>query len=153
MGACLVDASDEQPDAVGPFAVYLRGGLGAVADLGNDAFERDGAVEGHFRGEGLLLHEVGEDARVGGEAGEGEAEMGVYADDFFLVGGEFFGVSLGERLIESVRGNYIEMVYTFNATSTVCVLLAIPTTTDPCLTASDAYSTWKIRPCGELVTL
>lgn len=39
---------------------------------------------------------------------------------------------------------------TFNATRTVCVLLAIPTTTEPCLTASDAYSTWKMRPCGEL---
>ena len=30
---------------------------------------------------------------------------------------------------------------TLSATSTVCVLLAIPTTTEPCLTASDAYST------------
>lgn len=39
---------------------------------------------------------------------------------------------------------------TFNATSTACVLLTIPTTTLPCLTASDAYSTWKMRPWGEL---
>ena len=39
---------------------------------------------------------------------------------------------------------------TFNATSTACVLLTIPTTTLPCFTASEAYSTWKIRPCGEL---
>lgn len=39
---------------------------------------------------------------------------------------------------------------TLMATRTACVLLAIPTTTEPCLTASAAYSTWKIRPCGEL---
>jgi hypothetical protein len=29
-------------------------------------------------------------------------------------------------------------------------LLTSPTTTEPCLTASLAYSTWKMRPCGEL---
>ena len=29
-------------------------------------------------------------------------------------------------------------------------MLTIPTTTEPCFTASDAYSTWKIRPWGEL---
>lgn len=39
---------------------------------------------------------------------------------------------------------------TLIATSTTCVLLAMPTTTEPCLTASAAYSTWNIRPCGEL---
>ena len=39
---------------------------------------------------------------------------------------------------------------TLIATRTACVLLAIPTTTEPCLTASAAYSTWNIRPCGEL---
>jgi hypothetical protein len=39
---------------------------------------------------------------------------------------------------------------TFNATSTTFFLLAIPTTTLPCFTASLAYSTWNIRPCGEL---
>ena len=43
-----------------------------------------------------------------------------------------------------------DVMPTFRATRTVCVLLAIPTTTEPCFTASDAYSTWKIRPCGEL---
>jgi hypothetical protein len=47
----------------------------------------------------LLFHEVGEDAGVGGEAGEGEAEMLVDGDDFFLVRGEFFCVSLGGRLV------------------------------------------------------
>jgi len=42
---------------------------------------------------------------------------------------------------------------TFKATSTACVLLTIPTTTLPCLTASDAYSTWNIRPWGELLLI
>jgi len=42
----------------------------------------------------LLLHEIGEDAGVGGEAGEGEPEVRVELDDFFLIGGEFFGVAL-----------------------------------------------------------
>jgi len=42
----------------------------------------------------LLFHEVGEDAGVGGEAGEGEAEVFVDGDYFFLVGGEFFCVAL-----------------------------------------------------------
>lgn len=41
---------------------------------------------------------------------------------------------------------------TLMPTKTECVLLAIPTTTEPCLTASAAYSTWNIRPCGELWT-
>lgn len=39
---------------------------------------------------------------------------------------------------------------TLIATRTACVLLAIPTTTEPCFTASAAYSTWNILPCGEL---
>jgi hypothetical protein len=43
-----------------------------------------------------LFHEVGEDAGVGGEAGEGEAEVFVDGDDFLLVGGELFCVSLKE---------------------------------------------------------
>jgi hypothetical protein len=42
----------------------------------------------------LLLHEVGEDAGVGGQAGEGDAVVGVDGDDFALVGGEFFCVAL-----------------------------------------------------------
>jgi len=39
---------------------------------------------------------------------------------------------------------------TLRPTSTTCVLFTNPTTTDPCFTASCAYSTWNIRPCGEL---
>ena len=72
----------------------LRIGLRAVADHVDDALDGDGAAVGHFRGEGLLLHEVGEDAGVGGEAGEGDGEVVIDADDFLLVGGEFFCVSL-----------------------------------------------------------
>jgi hypothetical protein len=41
-----------------------------------------------------LFHEIGEYAGVRGEAGEGEAEMFVDGDDFLLVRGEFFGVTL-----------------------------------------------------------
>jgi hypothetical protein len=39
---------------------------------------------------------------------------------------------------------------TLTAQRTAWVLLAIPTTTEPCFTASAAYSIWNIRPWGEL---
>ncbi len=58
MRSRLIDACDQQAYAVGSFAVDLRAGLGAVADLGDDAFEGDGAAVGQFGGEGLLFHEV-----------------------------------------------------------------------------------------------
>jgi len=45
----------------------------------------------------LLLHEVGEDAGVGGETGEGDTEVFVDDYDLFLVGGEFFCVALWRR--------------------------------------------------------
>jgi hypothetical protein len=41
---------------------------------------------------------------------------------------------------------------TFTAARTTSVLLTMPTTTEPCLTASVAYSIWNILPCGEKVT-
>lgn len=69
--------------------------LRPVADLCDNALEGDRPAVCHFRGEGLLLHEVEEDTGVGGEAGDGDAEVVIDADDFLLVGGEFFGVSLG----------------------------------------------------------
>jgi hypothetical protein len=96
MRTCLVYTSNEQADAVRTLAVVLRVSLGPVADGGYEALEGDGAAVGEARGQGLLFHEVGEDASVGGEAGEGEAEVFVDGDDFLLVGGEFFGVALGE---------------------------------------------------------
>lgn len=69
-------------------------GLCAVADLSYDSVEGDGAAVCHSRAEGLLFHEVGEDAGVGAEAGDGDAHVCVDFDDFFLVRGEFFCVSL-----------------------------------------------------------
>ena len=147
----LVNTSYEKTHAVWTLPSHLRVPLRALGDLVHDAFQRDGAAVGHLRGEGLLLHEVGEDAGVGGEAGEGEPEVGVELDDFFLVGGEFFGVALeGE---EGVSLSSLETCWersTFTAMRTACVRLTIPTTTEPCLTASWAYSTWKMRPWGEL---
>lgn len=51
---------------------------------------------------------------------------------------------------ETCSAGYLGL--TFNATSTACVLLTRPTTTEPCFSASCAYSTWNILPCGELET-
>lgn len=110
--------------------------------------------------EALLLHEVGEHARVRGQAGDGDADVGVDGEEFLLVRGEFFGISLRVDVnvsfmvvligVGGVRRRSGGAGSTLMAQSTACVLLAIPTTTEPCLTASAAYSTWKIRPCGEL---
>ncbi len=94
MRSQLIYARNQQSDTVGAFAVLLRVDLRAVADHIDDALDGDGAAVGHFRGEGLLFHEVGENAGVGGEASESDGEMVVDTDDFFLVGGEFFCISL-----------------------------------------------------------
>ena len=123
--------------------------LRAVTDGRDEAFEGDGTAVGQARGEGLLLHEVGKDTGVGCQAGERETEVLIDGDDFLLVGGELFCVALGSAL--ALSSTVFEVVKTrrgstFNATSTACVLLTIPTTTLPCLTASLAYSTWNIRP-------
>ncbi len=69
-------------------------GLCAVADGGDESFEGDCSAIGEAGGEGLLLHEVGEDAGVGGEARKGEAEVLVDGNNFLLVGGEFFCIAL-----------------------------------------------------------
>jgi hypothetical protein len=50
----------------------------------------------------LLLHEVGEDAGVGGEACECDSHVLVDGDDLLLVGGEFFGVALRGLLCQCV---------------------------------------------------
>ena len=149
MRSQLVDARDQQSHTIGAFAVVLRIGLGAVADHVDDALDGDGAAVGHLAGQGLLFHEVGEDAGVGGEAGEGHGEVVVDADDFLLVGGQFFGVSLelyvrprgSERKGRIRDGDVVLGAFTFRAVRTTCFLLASPTTTEPCLTASWAYST------------
>jgi hypothetical protein len=94
----FVYACDQKTNAVGSLAVVLGIGLGAVADGGDEAFEGEGAAVDEARREGLLFHEVGEDAGVGGEAGEGEADVFVDGDDFLLVRGEFFCVALGRAV-------------------------------------------------------
>lgn len=108
MWPCLVHARDEQSHAVGPFAVVLRVCLCAVADLDDQALDGDGPRVGHFGGQALLFHEVGEDAGVRGEAGKRDAQVVVYANYFLLVRGEFFGVALagGQGLVwwVGVRG-------------------------------------------------
>jgi hypothetical protein len=76
-------------------------------------------------------------------------------DYLLLIRGELFCVAL-DSVGSSAWGPGVLLVggfgsyLAFNATRTACVLLTIPTTTEPCFTASDAYSTWKIRPWGEL---
>ena len=94
MRTLCVAPCDQQSYAVGTLAVVLCVGLRAIADSSGDFGEWDGAVVGEARGKGLLFHEVGEDASVGGEAGEGEAVVCVDWDDFLLVRGEFFGIAL-----------------------------------------------------------
>lgn len=94
MGPRVVDAGHKQTYTVRSVGVVLGVGLGAVADLLDDAFDGDGAAVGHFGGERLAFHEVCEDAGVGGEAGEGDAEVVIDVDDFLLVGGEVFCISL-----------------------------------------------------------
>lgn len=94
MRSRLVHPSDQQSNAIRSLAVDLCRGLSAVTYLRHDPFERYGTAVGHFRCERLLFHEVGEDAGVRCEAGEGDAEVRVYADYFFLVRGEFFRIPL-----------------------------------------------------------
>ena len=94
MGSRIVDAGHQQAHAVRSVGVILGVGLGAVADLLDDAFDGDGAAVGHFGGERLAFHEVCEDAGVGGEASEGDTEVVIDVDDLFLVGGEVFCISL-----------------------------------------------------------
>ena len=99
-----VDAGDQEADAVRPLAVLLGVDLSAVADAGRDLGELHGAVVGEAGGERLLFHEVGEDAGVGGEAGERDAVVGVDFDDLFLIGRQFLGISLeGWQLATHVR--------------------------------------------------
>ena len=93
----------------------------------------------------MLLHEILEDAGVGGETGDGNSEVVVYAGNLFLIGREFFWTALW------VVAGMLETSITFreedrrertlSATRTACVLLTRPTETDPCFSASNAYST------------
>jgi hypothetical protein len=102
MGPFRVDARDEKTHTIGSPAIFLRVALGAIADALGDFRERDGARVSQPAGEGLLLHEVGEDAGVGSKAGESDAIVAVYFDDLLLVRGELFCVALPVVLVSYV---------------------------------------------------
>jgi hypothetical protein len=55
----------------------------------------------------LLLHEVGEDAGIGGETGEGKTIVGVDWYDLLLIRGELFRITL---LRKYVRWTAIDVV-------------------------------------------
>ena len=90
----LIHPRYQQSNTIRPLPKHLRASLCAVTDLTHYPLDGDGAAVGHFASKSLAFHEVREDAGVGGKAGEGEAKVLVDTDDFFLVGGEFFCVSL-----------------------------------------------------------
>lgn len=86
MGTCLVDTGNEETDTVGSFAIMLSVDLCFVGDGVDDTGDGDWSIVEEARGHGLLAHKVGEDAGVGCETSEGDAEMCVDGDDFLLVG-------------------------------------------------------------------
>ena len=96
MWSRLIHACYQQSNAIRSFTVDLCRSLGAVADLGDYAFERYGAAVGHFGGEGLLFHEVREDAGIRGKSSESNAKVLIYSYYFLLVRGELFCISLGD---------------------------------------------------------
>ena len=75
MRTCIVDSRNQQANAVRPLAIMLCVGLCAVTDLVNNTVKRDRATVGHFRGQGLLFHEVGENTGIGGEAGDRDTKV------------------------------------------------------------------------------
>lgn len=79
MWTSLVNAGYEESYAVGTPAVVLRVDLGFISDGVDDAGDWNRSVVEETGGHGLLAHEVGEDTGVGGEAGEGNTEVGVDA--------------------------------------------------------------------------
>lgn len=95
MRTLCIDTGNEQADTVRPLSVLLCVCLCAVCDARNDLGQRNGAVVGEAGGERLLLHEVGEDAGIGGETGKGDTEVRVDGNDLLLVGRELFCVALG----------------------------------------------------------
>lgn len=85
MGPALVDAGDEEADAVGSLAVALGVGLGLLPNHVDEGADGHGAAVGEAVAETLLLHEVGEDAGVRGEAGDGDAGVFVDGEELLLV--------------------------------------------------------------------
>ena len=92
--AGVVDTGDKQTDTVGALAVMLSVRLGAVADLTDNAVDRERTAVGHAGAERLLLHEVGEHPSVRCQTGDGDAHVGVDFDDLLLVRGQLFGITL-----------------------------------------------------------
>lgn len=85
VGAGLVDAGNEQADAIGALAVDLGVDLGLVANHADEVADGHGAAVGQAVAEALLLHKVGEDAGVGCEAGDGDAGVLVNVEQLLLV--------------------------------------------------------------------
>lgn len=79
MGSSFVDAGNKEADTIWTTAVVLGVDLGFIGNSVDDTGYGNGAVVEEAGGHGLLAHEVGEDAGVGGEAGEGDTKMGVDA--------------------------------------------------------------------------
>lgn len=94
MRSLCIDTGDQQSHTIWSSSVLLGVDLRPVGDAAGDLGEGNRAVVGQARGERLLLHEVGQDAGVGGETGEGDTEVGVYRDDLLLVRRELLCVSL-----------------------------------------------------------
>lgn len=85
MGAALVHSGNEKTNTVRPLSVNLGVDLGLLANHVDEGAERDGAAVGESMAEALLLHEVGENASIGGKAGNGDAGMFVDVKEFLLV--------------------------------------------------------------------
>ncbi len=145
-----------RPDAVGPLAVVLRVDLCLFADQLDQRPHGHRAAVGQAMAQTLLLHEVGEHARVRRQARDGDADVLVDQEELFLVRRELLCVSLKPGVMRQQPlsfGCVKRTRYgwglpggggrgrTLIATRTACVLLAMPTTTEPCFTASAAYST------------
>lgn len=94
MRARLVDAGNQQAHAVGALAVHLGVDLGLFANHVDECADGHGAAVRQSVAEALLFHEVGEDAGVGGQTGDSDADVFVNVEEFLVVGGEFFGVAL-----------------------------------------------------------
>lgn len=94
MRTSLVHASNQQADTIWSLTIYLGVDLGLFANHVDEGAERDGAAVGETVAKTLLLHEVGEDASIRCQAGNGDAGMLVDGKEFLLVRGQFLGVSL-----------------------------------------------------------
>lgn len=114
MGSGFIDTGDEESYTIRSFTIVLGIGLGAVTDGGNESFDGDCTVVGHAGREGLVFHEVRENAGIGCETCEGETNVLIYGDYFFLVGGEFFCVPLFGELVSLCLWSNMEVKVKIN---------------------------------------